>query len=134
MPPPFTSADDRCPSPCPGKGCRLVTREGRTTSVFCARWGWVLEVAVGVASAPCSKAGRVLLGKKIAVFPAAPSGRVAAERGWPAPGESGGVGRAAIRRVRVYRAALLRGCFGSCWGNGEQAPSCSRLPRRGGNS
>lgn len=39
------------------------------------------------------------------------------------------MGRAAFRRVRGRTAPL-------CWGkkNGEQARSCSRLPRRGGNS
>lgn len=73
-PPPFTSADGRCPSPCPGKGCRLVTREGRTTSVFCARWGW--GGGGGGCLCPLPRGGEGVARQKIAVFPAAPCGRV----------------------------------------------------------
>lgn len=56
-PPPFTSAGDRCPSPCPGIGCRLVTREGERRP-FSVPVGWGLEVAGEGCLCPLPERGR----------------------------------------------------------------------------
>ena len=132
----FPSTDDRCPSPCPGKGCRLVTREGRTREGLFSvpgaggdwRWRWGLPL-------PLPQGGEGVARQKIAVFPAAPCRRVGSGERLARPRGERRCGTGSHPQGEGVPRRSAEGLFGSCWGrNGEQAPSCSRLPPRGGNS
>lgn len=122
------------PHPAQAKGAVWLPERGerRLFSVPGAggdwRWRWGLPL-------PLPQGWEGVARQKIAVFPAAPCRRVGSRKRLARPRGERRCGTGSHPQGEGVPRRSAEGLFGSCWGrNGEQAPSCSRLPRRGGNS